>query len=72
MPVQHVAPEGWVPEPALGEMYGKAAAANCRGVGLPEGVTVWLDLEGVATGVPASEVIAYCNAWCGEVVAAAY
>lgn len=72
MPVQHVAAAGWVPDQTLGEMYGKAAASNCRSLDLSEGITVWLDLEGVAAGVPASEVIRYCNSWCDEVVAAGY
>lgn len=72
MAVQHVAPEGWVPTAELGTQYGQAAAANAAEAGLPQGVSVWLDLEGVASGTPASQVIDYCNAWFAEVAAADY
>ena len=72
MVVQHVAPENWTPSAALGTTYGKTAAGECRDVGLPHGVSVWLDLEGVETGVPRSAVIGYCTAWYREVLAAGY
>ena len=35
-------------------------------------MTLWLDLEGVASGVSASDVTAYCNAWFASVSAAGY
>lgn len=72
MAVQHVAPSGWVPGASLGAEYGAYAAANARSVGLPYGVSVWLDLEGVAEGTPTIDVIAYCNAWYDPVAAAGY
>ena len=72
MAVQHVAPSGWVPSASLGAEYGAYAAANARSVGLPYGVSVWLDLEGVAEGTPTIDVIAYCNAWYDPVAAAGY
>ncbi len=72
MVVQHVLRAGWVPAAARGKQYGIGAATNARAVGLPPGVTVWLDLEGVRSGVDKADVIAYCNAWFAPVVAAGY
>jgi hypothetical protein len=73
MVVQHVASEGqWRPSLALGSQYGAVAALECRQIGLPHGVTVWCDLEGVAPGATAPDVIAYCNNWYQEVAAAGY
>ncbi len=63
MVVQHVAPEGWHPTAALGTQYGQTAASECGLLGLPDGMTLWCDLEGVAPGTPAAEVIGYGNAW---------
>jgi hypothetical protein len=72
MVVQHVAPPGWHPTGPLGHAYGAIAAAEARSVGVPRGVTVWCDLEGVGPGVPAAEVILYCNLWHEAVLAAGY
>jgi len=72
MAVQHVAPAGWVPSAGLGTEQGGYAAANAMLVGLPPGVSVWLDLEGVAAGTPSSDVAAYCNAWYAPVAEAGY
>lgn len=72
MPVQHVSRAGWAPSAALGRQYGLAAAQNAQAVRLPAGVTVWLDLEGVASYATAAETIAYCNAWAGEVAVAGF
>lgn len=72
MAVQHVAPAGWVPSAELGTEYGSWAAANAMQVGLPPGVSLWLDLEGIAAGTPGDEVVAYCNAWYASVAAAGY
>ncbi|MGT2503562.1 DUF1906 domain-containing protein [Bradyrhizobium guangxiense] len=72
MAVQHVAPSGWTPSDTLGVECGGNAAAHARAVGLPEKSSVWLDLEGIAEGTPASAVIAYCNAWFKEVESAGY
>ena len=72
MVVQHVPRAGWVPTSARGSQYGTGAATNAQAVGLPPGVTVWLDLEGVRRGVDKAEVIAYCNAWFAPVAAAGY
>jgi hypothetical protein len=64
MAVQHVADENhWRPTPTLGAAYGTVAASECQKIGLPRGVTVWCDLEGVAPGTTTADVIAYCNQW---------
>lgn len=67
MLVQHVAPENWVPSGELGTKYGAIAADEAAKVGYLIGATLWCDLEGVAPGTPASEVIAFCNNWWDEV-----
>lgn len=73
MPVQHVESESsWVPSGAKGARYGDTAAAACREVGLPHGVTVWCDLEGVKAGTSHAVVIRHCNAWFDSVRAAGY
>jgi hypothetical protein len=72
MAVQHVMRAGWVPDAARGAQYGTAAVSNAQAVGLPPGMTVWLDLEGVRGGVDSADVIAYCNAWFALLAAAGY
>jgi hypothetical protein len=73
MPVQHVALPGWQPNTSLGTAYGNYAASYARDiVGIPPGVNVWCDLEGVATGTDPQNVIAYCQAWYYAVHAAGY
>lgn len=70
--VQHVARDGWIPGAALGASYGAIAAEEARAIGIPRGVTVWCDLEGVRNGVPAADVIAFCNNWHQKVTEAGY
>jgi hypothetical protein len=73
MAVQHVALPGWEPTAALGTAYGSYAAEYCSEiVGLPQGINIWCDLEGVAPGTGAADVIAYCQAWYHAVHAARY
>ncbi|MFN6251918.1 MAG: glycoside hydrolase domain-containing protein [Acetobacteraceae bacterium] len=72
MAVQHVAPAGWIPSESLGTQYGEAAAANAEAAGLPTGICLWLDLEGVASSVPASATTSYCQAWFKAVSQAGY
>lgn len=38
----------------------------------PQHVTVWCDLEGVAVGAPAEQVIAFCKNWYAAVRGAGY
>ena len=72
MAVQHVLRPGWTPTAARGAGYGVTAASNAQQCGLPPGVVVWLDLEGVHSGSPAADVIAYCNAWFDALAGAGY
>jgi hypothetical protein len=73
MAVQHVANEGWVPTEDLGKAYGSYAATYASEiVGLPQGMNIWLDLEGVNTNTAAADVIAYCQAWYHAVIGAGY
>jgi len=73
MPVQHVSLAGWKPTTNLGTMYGNFAATWCaQTVKLPKGMNVWCDLEEVADGSPAQDVVSYCQAWYNAVHAAGY
>jgi Domain of unknown function (DUF1906) len=72
MAIQHVAPKNWLPSGGLGEVYGGNAVKNAQQVGLPPGVNVWLDLEGIRGDTPRQDVIDYCNAWFASVGAAGY
>jgi len=64
MAVQHVSEPGWAPNTNLGTSYGNYAATYAAQiVGLPQGMNIWCDLEGVAAGTAAADVIAYCQAW---------
>ena len=72
MLVQHVENDPWIPSSAKGTLYGTNAAACAVACGIPLGVTVWLDLEGVDPHVPAGVVIAYCNTWFANVADAGY
>jgi hypothetical protein len=72
MAVQHVRMPGWLPLASLGLQDGSHAASNAIAAGLPAGVTLWLDLEGLAPGATVTETIAYCDAWHTAVRAAGY
>lgn len=73
MVVQHVMSEsGWTPDGALGNSYGVNAAAFAARAGVPAGVNVWLDLEGVDRGTAAADVIAYCENWYHRVADGGY
>lgn len=72
MPVQHVLDPGWYPTEVSGTLHGSAAVANAKEVGFPAGVNIWCDLEGVAAGVQAQDVIDYCTSWYKEVEAGGF
>jgi len=72
MAVQHVAASPWVPTPQLGTQYGNNAVSCAQEVGLPPGMNIWLDLEGINAKVPAQDVVDYCNSWYAPVAAAGY
>jgi hypothetical protein len=52
-----------MPNSVLGGVYGAIAAREAEAVGLPDGVNLWCDLEGVSANAKASDVIAFCNEW---------
>ncbi|HEV8448598.1 MAG TPA: glycoside hydrolase domain-containing protein [Gemmatimonadaceae bacterium] len=71
--VQHVESEtSWVPSVDKGAEYGANAAAATGLLGIPQGVVVWCDLEGVARGTPAATTLAHCNAWFEAVAGQGY
>jgi len=72
MIVQHVLNPGWSPTAALGAQYGANAATFTRQIGVPEGVTVWCDLECVNSNASAADVVGFCNAWFDAVAGAGY
>ena len=73
MIVQYVESEtAWTPSAAKGTKNGGVAASECELLGVPWGVTVWCDLEGVAPGTSSQRVIDYCNAWHAAVSGAGY
>jgi hypothetical protein len=72
MVVQHVALPGWIPTSGLGSHYGQVAVAGVRSAVVPPGVTVWCDLEGVASHNSHQDTIEYCNAWYSAVKEAGY
>jgi hypothetical protein len=72
MVVQHVAPDGWSPTANLGSTYGNTAAGEAARIGVPPGVTVWCDLEGVSPDAPTKAVIDFCNRWHSKVAAAGF
>ena len=73
MLVQYVESESaWIPGAAKGTTNGGVAASEAVKLGVPWGVTVWCDLEGVAPSTSAQKVIDYCNRWHGAVSSAGY
>jgi len=73
MLVQYVESDSaWSPTAAKGTANGSVAASEARMLGVPSGVTVWCDLEGVAVGTPPQNVIDYCNRWYAAVDGAGY
>jgi hypothetical protein len=73
MVVQHVESDSaWAPTADKGAANGDVAATEAGHIGIPYGVMVWCDLEGVAVGTPAAQVIDYCNRWHAAVAGAGY
>lgn len=72
MVVQHVLSWGWSPSGSLGTEYGTNAAKFATEIGIPPGVNVWCDLEGVAAGTSSQDVINYCNNWYDAVFKAGF
>ena len=73
MLVQYVESESsWNPTRVKGTANGRTAANEAAKLGVPWGVTVWCDLEGVAPRTSSSKVIDYCNNWHLSVASAGY
>jgi hypothetical protein len=73
MLVQYVESEtSWNPTAAKGTTNGRIAGAEAAKLGVPWGVTVWCDLEGVAPRTASNKVIDYCNNWHLAVAGAGY
>jgi len=72
MPVQHVRVSPWSPNRDLGQADGTNAGSHASSLGFPPGVNVWCDLEGVAAGTAAQDVIDHCTAWFTAVSNAGY
>jgi hypothetical protein len=73
MAVQYVESESsWKPSVVKGSRNGGVAASEAEKLGLPWGVTIWCDLEGVEVGTPSQTTIDYCNRWHAAVSAAGY
>ena len=73
MLVQYVESDSaWTPSAAKGTANGSVAASEAGKLGIPAGVTIWCDLEGVAVGTPRQAVIDYCNRWYAAVSGAGY
>lgn len=63
----------FMPVTVADQYDGAKSVAQCKALGLPAGVTVWLDLEGnIAFRTPPQELIAKINAWADAVKAAGY
>lgn len=73
MLVQYVESDtAWIPSAVKGTKNGEIAASESEKLGVPWGVTVWCDLEGVRPGTPAQKVVDYCNRWHAAVSSAGY
>jgi hypothetical protein len=68
--VQHCPLPGFTPSGALGLEYGQYAGKYGGEIELGMFMNIWLDLEGVASGTPAQDVIDYCTQWFDQVQAA--
>jgi hypothetical protein len=60
------------PRRGAGRAVRYTVASEVQRVGVPAGVTVWCDLEGVSAAADPDAVIEYCNAWHQEVAAAGF
>lgn len=70
MPVTYSRGAGWTPSGPLGEEDGDLAVDRLEALGMPQGATVWLDLEECAG--PAVQTTAWVNAWSLVVKSAGY
>lgn len=73
MPVQHVeSSTSWEPEATKGITYGTNAAKYSRECGIPDGTTVWCDLEGVSATAKQRDIFQFGEMWAREVQKAGF
>ena len=80
--IDHVTPAELAAQLAAGVMFspvtyalefdGAHTVARLQALGIPRGVTVWLDLESVPASLGHAELVAKINAWARAVIAAGY
>jgi hypothetical protein len=70
--VQNVDNPGWNPTAELGLTHGSYAVAYAKANGYPTGGPIYCDLEEVAAGTTAQEVIDYCTNWYNAVTIGGY
>jgi hypothetical protein len=70
--VQHVDSPPWSPTAALGTAHGAYCAAYAKEIGYAAGGSIYCDLEEVAAGTTAQQVIDYCNNWFDRVQSAGF
>lgn len=63
---------GWMPSAGLGTQDGVHAVQNARNAGLPEGMTLFIDLEGPSASAAPSDCINYVNSCAHPIMAAGY
>lgn len=68
--VTHARALGWTPSAELGASDGAADVAKLKALGIPEGMVVWIDLEG--SGGDATDTAAWVNARSKALVDAGY
>ncbi len=69
-PVTFGLKHGTPPSAILGSNFGMSSVLEMRKIGMPAGVTVWLDLEDMSG--TAADIQAFVNAWATAVLAAGY
>jgi glycoside hydrolase-like protein len=73
MAVQYVeSADSWLPSGDKGTANGQTGAAYAQSIGLPAGINLWCDLEGVSSSAAWTDVDAYCRNWYAAVEAAGY
>lgn len=70
MPVTFSRAPGWIPTAAMGTSDGQLDVQHLHSAGIPQGCTVWIDLEGCAGS--ATAVSAWVNARAAVIRAAGY
>lgn len=65
--VSHVRYPGWRPSSGMGHIDGMNLIFAMKALAIPTGATLWIDVEGVASDVPAQDVLDYTN-MCGDMI----